>query len=53
MVCVLSLSALLSGAELFWSLQSSMDQFYYVLFWLQSFFIVLPFGLVGRNFMEF
>jgi len=52
-VCVLSLSALLSGAELFWSLQSSMDQFYYVLFWLQSFFIVLPFGLVGRNFMEF
>ena len=34
-------------------LQAQMDQFFYYLFWLQSFFIVLPFGLVGRNFLEF
>ena len=33
--------------------QVQMDQLFYNLFWLQSFFIVLPFGLAGRNFLEF
>ena len=66
--CVTGLSLALSGLETFWQLQVSlsgredqlmitlqgqMDQLFYYLFWLQSFFIVLPFGLVGRNFLDF
>lgn len=51
--CVLAISLALSSIEIFWSLQVQMDQLFYNLFWLQSFFIVLPFGLAGRNFMEF
>jgi len=53
MACVIGLSVALSGMEIFWQMQSQMDQLFYYLFWLQSFFIVLPFGLVGRNFLEF
>ena len=34
-------------------LQAQMDLFYYIIFWLQSFFIVLPFGMIGRHFLEF
>ena len=33
--------------------QAQMDLFYYIIFWLQSFFIVLPFGMIGRHFLEF
>lgn len=51
--CVLAISLALSSIEIFWSLQVQMDQLFYNLFWLQSFFIVLPFGLAGRNFLEF
>jgi len=51
--CVLTLSFLLSSVELLWSLSYYMDQFYYVIFWLQSFFIVLPFGMIGRHFLDF
>lgn len=51
--CVLMLSVILSLMEMVWAIQAQMDHLFYVLFWLQSFFIVLPFGLAGRNFMEF
>ena len=51
--CVLAISLLLSGMEVVWDMQVQMDQFYYVIFWLQSFFIVLPFGMIGRHFLEF
>jgi len=51
--CVMSVSLVLSMVEVFWNVQSQMDQFYYVIFWLQSFFIVLPFGMIGRHFLEF
>jgi len=51
--CVMAISVLLGGLELVWSLQSQMDLFYYIIFWLQSFFIVLPFGMIGRHFLEF
>ena len=51
--CVLAISLLLSGMEVVWGMQVQMDQFYYVIFWLQSFFIVLPFGMIGRHFLEF
>ena len=51
----LQVSLSLSGREdqLMITLQGQMDQLFYYLFWLQSFFIVLPFGLVGRNFLDF
>jgi len=51
--CVMAISLLLSGMEVVWDMQTQMDQFYYVIFWLQSFFIVLPFGMIGRHFLEF
>merc|ERR1719266_231010 len=51
--CVMAISILLAGLELVWSLQAQMDLFYYIIFWLQSFFIVLPFGMIGRHFLEF
>jgi len=51
--CVMAISVLLAGLELVWSLQAQMDLFYYIIFWLQSFFIVLPFGMIGRHFLEF
>jgi len=51
--CVLMISLVLPVVEVMWDLQTQLDQFYYFLFWLQSFFIVLPFGMIGRNFLEF
>ena len=51
--CVMAISLLLSGVEVLWDMQAQMDQFYYVIFWLQSFFIVLPFGMIRRHFLEF
>lgn len=51
--CVLTVSFLLSGAEVIWDLASTLDQMYFVIFWLQSFFIVLPFGMIGRHFLDF
>merc|ERR1712062_388355 len=40
---VLLFSVTLSMVEVTWSLQAYIDQFFYHLFWVQSFFIVLPF----------
>lgn len=51
--CVMVISVILAGLEALWDLQSQMDLFYYIIFWLQSFFIVLPFGMIGRHFLEF
>jgi len=51
--CVMVISVILSGLEAVWDLQAQMDLFYYIIFWLQSFFIVLPFGMIGRHFLEF
>lgn len=51
--CVLTVSLLLAGAEVIWDLASTLDQMYFVIFWLQSFFIVLPFGMIGRHFLDF